>query len=45
MFSFGDAPYYGSTGGMTLNAPIAGIAPTPSGHGYWLVAVDGGVVF
>lgn len=25
------------------NAPIVGIAPTPSGEGYWLVAADGGV--
>jgi len=26
-----------------LNAPIVGIAATPDGHGYWLVAADGGV--
>jgi hypothetical protein len=26
-----------------LNAPIVGIAATPSGQGYWLVASDGGV--
>jgi hypothetical protein len=30
-------------GPMRLNAPIVGIAPTPSGNGYWLVASDGGV--
>ena len=30
-------------GGHTLTAPIVGIAPTPSGHGYWLAASDGGV--
>ena len=27
----------------TLDAPIVGIAPTPDGQGYWLVAADGGV--
>jgi hypothetical protein len=27
----------------TLNAPIVGIAGTPDGGGYWLVAADGGV--
>jgi hypothetical protein len=26
-----------------LNAPLAGIAPHPSGNGYWLVGSDGGV--
>jgi len=26
-----------------VNAPIVGMAATPSGHGYWLVAADGGV--
>jgi hypothetical protein len=42
IFSF-DAPFYGSTGGITLNQPIVGMQPTPDGHGYWLVAADGGV--
>ncbi len=28
---------------MDLNAPIVGIAATPDGGGYWLVASDGGV--
>jgi hypothetical protein len=28
---------------MHLNRPIVGIAPTPTGQGYWLVAADGGV--
>ena len=32
-----------STGRRALTAPIVGIAATPSGHGYWLVAADGGV--
>jgi len=26
-----------------LNAPVVGLAPTPDGGGYWLVAADGGV--
>jgi hypothetical protein len=28
---------------MTLNAPVTDLAPTPSGRGYWLTAMDGGV--
>ena len=28
---------------MTLNKPIVGIASTPTGHGYWMVAADGGI--
>jgi ribosomal protein L24E len=28
---------------MRLNQPIVGMAATPSGHGYWLVASDGGI--
>jgi hypothetical protein len=28
---------------MTLNKPIVGMAATPDGGGYWLVASDGGV--
>jgi len=28
---------------MTLVAPIVGMAATPSGDGYWLVAADGGI--
>jgi hypothetical protein len=27
----------------TLNAPVVGMAATPDGGGYWLVASDGGV--
>jgi len=26
-----------------LNRPVAGIAGTPTGRGYWLVAADGGI--
>ncbi len=43
VYSFGNAGFYGSTGGMTLNKPIVGMAATPDGGGYWLVASDGGV--
>ncbi len=52
VFTFGNAPYLGNTytigftgltGPHPLAAPIVGIAPTPSGQGYWLVAQDGGV--
>jgi hypothetical protein len=43
IFSFGDARFLGSTGGMRLNRPIVGMAASPSGQGYWLVASDGGI--
>jgi hypothetical protein len=43
MFNFGNAKFYGSTGGMHLNQPIVGMAATRKGHGYWLVARDGGM--
>ena len=33
VFSFGDAAFYGSTGGMRLNAPVLGMAPTATGRG------------
>ncbi len=29
--------------GLTLARPIVGMAPTPDGGGYWLVASDGGI--
>ena len=43
VFSFGDAAFHGSLGGVHLNAPVVGMAATPDGGGYWLVAADGGV--
>ena len=43
VFAFGDAGFHGSTGALHLNAPVVGMAPTPDGNGYWLVASDGGV--
>ena len=32
-----------ATGGIDLVSPIVGMAATPTGEGYWLVAGDGGV--
>ncbi len=43
VFTFGSAGFEGSLGGTHLNAPIVGVAATPDGGGYWLVARDGGV--
>ena len=39
----GAAPALGPATGLSLNADLVGIAATPSGRGYWLVAGDGGV--
>ena len=43
IFAFGQAQFYGSTGSIHLNAPIVGMASTPTGNGYWMVASDGGI--
>ena len=43
VFTFGGAAFHGSAGGLTLNKPVVGIAPTLDGQGYWLAASDGGV--
>jgi hypothetical protein len=43
IFSFGDAKFFGSTGGIRLNRPIVGMAARPQGDGYWMVAADGGL--
>jgi hypothetical protein len=43
IFSFGNAQFYGSTGGLVLNRPVVGMAATASGNGYWFVASDGGI--
>ncbi len=43
IFDFGHASFYGSTGSLTLNRPVVGMAATPDGKGYWLVASDGGI--
>ncbi|HMD46643.1 MAG TPA: hypothetical protein VKG43_10805 [Acidimicrobiales bacterium] len=42
IFSYGQ-PFCGSTGNLTLNAPIVAAAQAPAVGGYWLVARDGGV--
>jgi SpoIID/LytB domain protein len=43
VFSFGNAQFYGSTGGMVLNKPVVAMASTHDANGYWEVASDGGV--
>ena len=43
IFSFGNAEFYGSTGGLRLNQPVVGMTSTLSGSGYWFVASDGGI--
>ena len=43
VFSFGNLPFCGSTGGITINQPVVGIADNGDGGGYWTVARDGGV--
>ncbi len=43
IFSFGNLPFCGSTGAITLNQPVVAIAPTRTGGGYWMVARDGGI--
>jgi hypothetical protein len=54
VFAFGDAVYAGSAGCINPSKPCGGtnsftnggifaIVPTPSGHGYWLVAHHGGL--
>ena len=35
--------YLGSAAGVSLSRPIVGMAATPTGRGYWLVAADGGI--
>jgi len=40
--AFGSAPSLGNAPAATA-APIVGMATTPSGKGYWLVASDGGI--
>ncbi len=43
IFSFGNLPFCGSTGSITLNRPVVGVAETADGGGYWEVASDGGL--
>ncbi len=43
IFNYGNLAFCGSTGAITLNQPIVGMASTPDAGGYWLVAKDGGI--
>ena len=43
VFTSANAPFLGSMGGTTLNAPIVGGAITSTGRGYLMFAADGGV--
>ncbi len=43
VFSFGEAPFHGSTGDRILNQPAVAMAPVPGGSGYWFAAADGGI--
>jgi hypothetical protein len=43
VFAFGDAADVGDMTGVALNQPVVGIAATPDGEGYRLVASDGGI--
>ena len=52
VYAYGDSRYYGGANvhmvngvqePLILNAPIVGMACTPSGNGYWLFGMDGGV--
>jgi len=43
IFTFGGVPFLGSTGAISLNAPVVGMAETSDGSGYRFVASDGGV--
>ncbi len=44
IFSFGGAPFYGSTGNIALEQARGGHGhPRPTARGYWLVASDGGI--
>ncbi len=42
VYTEGDALYLGGLGGVTINAPIVGIAAAATGQGYILVGTDGG---
>ena len=43
VFSFGDAPFFGSMANYRLPAPVVGMTANPVGLGYWLVGSDGAV--
>ena len=41
--NFGGAGFYGQVSPAPLAAPVVGLAVMPDGHGYRLVASDGGI--
>jgi hypothetical protein len=43
VFTFGNLPFCGSTGAISLNKPVVGLALTKDAGGYWEVASDGGI--
>ena len=43
ILTYGDAQFYGSMGGRSLNKPVVGMASTSNSAGYWEVASDGGI--
>lgn len=42
VFAYGDAGFFDSMGGKPMNAPVVGIAITPTERGYTLLGQDGG---
>jgi murein DD-endopeptidase MepM/ murein hydrolase activator NlpD len=43
VYSFGNAPFFGSTSGQHLNSPVIALTPTADHGGYWQLAGDGGI--
>jgi hypothetical protein len=43
IFTFGNARFFGSTGGQLLPAPIVSVHISPSGQGYWMRDAQGRV--
>ncbi len=43
VFTYGEAEFHGSAGGLELIKPVVGAAVPDHGRGYWMVASDGGV--
>ena len=41
VFSFGNAAFWGSLGGVPISYPIIDMANTPSGLGYYFVSTSG----
>jgi hypothetical protein len=41
VFTFGDAGFFGSTGGTASPVPTVGLITTPNGNGYGIVDANG----